>query len=391
MSSAPTASSVQPATPKPRTIGERLAAGWERCENSVLGREFRARMRGVRSYWITGVYATVIMGCVLLAYVLLGNTTGLSANRLAATVGRGVWLWGTVAQALLLPLIVPAFTCGAITLEREREMLELLLLTRQSALQICIGKLFSGLGLGLTLLLASVPTLTISLLLGGVSPGEIFASVVVLAAAVTASGTLGLAASTVAPRTVSATVLTYVVAGGGMIGFPAAMLLLGGASRVADDLSVGLLVLLPILLILAFPPSVGFAYGLYAWRQRRNVPPPKRVWWIATVGFSWCFLLLGLYLPGVVNLLLNGKMLLYLHPVAVITELGAQRNLSSGISSTGSLPPTAFLGFSTGTAPFSSIIGVGTELWWFASLCYLAASAWFFYMALVRVRRLRAG
>lgn len=379
------------AHPERMSLGQQLAGWWDRCENPVLGREFRARMRGVRSYWITGVYAVTVMGCVLLAYALLSASSDLSANRLAATVGRGVWFWGALLQAMLLPLIVPAFTCGAITLEREREMLELLLLTRQSALQICIGKLFSGLGLGLTLVLVSVPALTLSLLLGGVSPGEILASICVLAAAVTVSATLGLAASTVASRTVSATLLSYLVAGGGMIGFPLAMLLLRGASSSMEDATVGLFVLLPILMTLAFPPAIGFAYGMYAWRQRRAIPPPQRVWWMAIVGFSWCFLLLGLYLPGVIDLLLQGKALLYLHPAVVVGLIGTTRDEMSRIAIGGWLPPTEILGVSLGAAPLSSALGIGTELWWCASLCYLAVAGWLFYLALVRVRRLRAG
>jgi hypothetical protein len=331
------------------------------------------------------------MSCVLLAYLLLSANSELSGNRLAATVGRGVWLWGALAQAMLLPLMAPAFTCGAITLEREREMLELLLLTRQSAFQICVGKLFSGLGLALTLLLVSVPTLAISLVLGGVSPGEIFATVCVLATAVTATSALGLAASSFMPRTVSATVLSYLIVGGGMIGFPLMMSMLRGASMSGEDGSVSLIVMLPMLMLLAFPPAVAVAYGLYAHRRRRGASDPQRVWWMATIGFTWCFLLLTLYLPGMIELLLHGKALLYLHPTIVVSVIGTTRSELSSVASDGWLPSPDIFSFGSATAPFSSSLGIGTELWWCASLCYLGAAVWLFYLALLRVRRLRIG
>ncbi|HTE20136.1 MAG TPA: hypothetical protein VK689_17365, partial [Armatimonadota bacterium] len=118
-------------------VRSRARQAWDWLENPVLGREFRGRMRGSRSYVITGSYTLVVMVFVLGAYwFLAARESGEPMNQLAAEVGRGIWLWGCLAQALLLPLMVPAFTCGAITQERERESLELLLLTRQSPMQI---------------------------------------------------------------------------------------------------------------------------------------------------------------------------------------------------------------------------------------------------------------
>jgi hypothetical protein len=206
-------------------------------------------MRGARTYVVTGCYSVVVMLFVLGAYWMLASqadgavTAGsrgggaVRLNEQAAEVGRGIWLWGCVIQAALLPLMVPAFTCGAITLERERDVLDLLLLTRQSALQICLGKLASGVGLGLMLVLASVPVLSLSLLLGGVAPGEIAASLCVLVTAVVAAGTLGLAASALAPRTVAATAAVYLIVGGGQVGIPLLLAFLGAAHHLSEPLS----------------------------------------------------------------------------------------------------------------------------------------------------------
>src|SRR5258707_339367 len=124
-----------------RRVVARCGSACRALENPVLGRELRARMRGARSHLIVGAYAAVLAVVVLIVYGNPGGAVHQGPSQFAAEVGRAIWNWGCLAQALLLPLIVPALTCGAITQERERDMLDLLLLTRQSALQICLGKL----------------------------------------------------------------------------------------------------------------------------------------------------------------------------------------------------------------------------------------------------------
>lgn len=347
---------------------DRLRATWDRLENPVMGREFRSRMRGARSYLITGAYTVLVALIVLSVYWALtvnGPTGNISAtNQRAADAGRGIWTWGCLVQAFILPLLVPAFTCGAITLEREREMLELLLLTRQSALQICLGKLASGVGLGLILIAASVPVLSLSLVLGGVAPHEIAACVTVLAASVIASGALGLVMSCLAPRTVVATALCYLVVGFGMLGMPFLLAVLGAANSASTTGSeFGILAMLGALVVASFPPGVGVGIAILAAQSRRTGTAPERYQVIGTVGISWALFLGTLYLPGMSELLLQGNALLFLHPVITIQSL-----LQPGWG--GSVP-----------IPMQ---------WLICTVVYLGAAVWFSYVAILRVHRMRA-
>ncbi|MFN3651671.1 MAG: hypothetical protein ACK47B_19010 [Armatimonadota bacterium] len=345
----------------------RLRATWEQLENPVMGREFRSRMRGARSYLITGGYTVLVSAIVLIVYwaLTVGGPTQLTQmNQRAAEVGRGIWLWGCVVQACLLPLMVPAFTCGAITLEREREMLELLLLTRQSALQICLGKLASGVGLGLILIAASVPVLSISLILGGVAPHEILACISVLAASVVVSGALGLVMSSLAPRTVVATALTYLVVGSGMLGMPFLLAVLGAANSASMNGSeLGILAMLLALILASFAPGVAVGIGILTLQARRTGKSPERYQVIGTVGASWALLLGTLYLPGMSELLMHGSALLFLHPVMTIHGLME--------------PGSAFRSW----APME---------WLVCTVVYLGAAVGFTYLAILRVHRMRA-
>jgi hypothetical protein len=351
------------ASRKPSRLAAWMHALPERLENPVLGRELRGRMRGARSYLVTGGYTLVVIVFVLVTYWGLTNSTQPGAlNTLAARVGRGIWTWGCIAQALLVPLMVPAFTCGGITLERERDMLELLLLTRQTPLQICLGKWGSGVGLGLVLVLASVPVLSLSLLLGGVSPGEMLACLAVLATAVLCVGAFGLAASTLTQKTSASTAAVYLTIGFLLVGLPLMDLFLRRASMMTlEGSEAGIVAMLLAGTVIAFPPAVGVAAALYTLRRVRTGAPASRAWWMAVTGLAWAALLLVFYLPGMSELLLQGGVLLLLHPVVVIWL---------------TLEPNP------ATLP---------NLWAIAAVTYAGVAGWWFFVAVLRVRRLRSG
>ena len=339
-----------------------------------MGREFRSRMRGARSYWITGGYTLLVSVMVLVVYHFAGFGTAVTASTKAADVGRAIWLWGCVGQAIVLPLVVPAFTCGAITLERERDMLELLLLTRQSPFQICFGKLLSGAGLGLTLVLASVPVLSLSFLLGGVAPFEVAASVCVLASAVIAAAALGLAASSIAPRTQSASATSYAIVGFTLIGFPLLMTLVHNANSFSTtNAELGILAMLIAYIAITFVPGVALAAVIHFFYRRRHPQPVTRAWWELTAGLSWCGLLALLYLPGMTELLLEGSLLLELHPVSVIA--GLMNNVAPS-------PPGTLAVFSWTDPRYR---------WLLSSTLSVLIAVWCLQIAVLRVRRLRAG
>jgi hypothetical protein len=352
-------------TAHPPARHARLRQAWDGLENPVMGRESRARMRGARSYVIIGVYTLVVMAFVATAYWMQAATgSPVSLHQRVAAVGRAVWLWGCVAQAGLLPLLVPAFTCGAITLERERDLLELLLLTRQSAVRICLGKLGSGIGLALMLVLASVPVLSLSFFLGGVAPAEMLACLAVLLSTVVAAGALGLAASALLPRTVTATAVVYLAVGFSLVGIPVMGAFLNAANQLSTRGSEwGILAMLGAFMLVALPPAFGITVALYVARRRKGLPPPERYWWLLTTGLAWCGLLLVLYVPGVNQLLMEGNSLMLLHPVAAVMGIMQPATLGRW-----SMP----------------------HLWLLAVVVYLGAAMWLFYVAVLSVSRLRA-
>src|SRR5439155_19410151 len=115
-----------------------------------------------------------------------------------ATIGDAarfnVMLFQLLTLKVQLPLLLffAALTAAsAITQEKDRRTFILLLLTDLRNYEIVLGKLCGSLlQIGL-FLLGVVPLLALTLLLGGVSPGQVVRATVVLAATAVAAGSLG--------------------------------------------------------------------------------------------------------------------------------------------------------------------------------------------------------
>lgn len=194
------------------------AAGW-RNGNPVLLKELRTRMRGVRAYWVVFAYLALLAAAVLITYYnywlwwerVEGGETYYS-RRNAADIGRTVFYVLFCTQGVLVALITPALTSGAITMEREQQTYELLATSRLSAGAVVRGKLGAGVLFVLLLLTCSLPLVGVSLFFGGVGPDQILWTYLILAACALVYGALGLACSTVVRRTAGATVAAYVAA-----------------------------------------------------------------------------------------------------------------------------------------------------------------------------------
>jgi hypothetical protein len=180
-----------------------------RFENPVLTKELRTRMRGARAYWILFVYLLLLSLILFFTYMTWWQSQrgdDMGAGQAAFSVGKMFYLVVLCTQSVLVGLITPALTAGSISIEREQrtyEMLSASLLPRRS---IVAGKLWAASAFVGLLLTASLPLVSLCFLLGGVSPGEVFASYGLLLTVAFVYGGVGVAWSAIARKTATATV-----------------------------------------------------------------------------------------------------------------------------------------------------------------------------------------
>ena len=130
---------------------------------------------------------------------ILGITTWQATIGFArdATLGEtanvGLLLFQIVAfvQLLLTLFFATLSAASAVSQEKDRRTFVLLLLTDMRDYEIVLGKLIGALLPILILLFVSAPVLSMLLLLGGISPEQVFQAVLVLFASAVAAGSLG--------------------------------------------------------------------------------------------------------------------------------------------------------------------------------------------------------
>ena len=182
-------------------------------DNPVVTKELRGRMRGARTYWL--LFGYLFLLSLLFFFFYLGwwssnsNAMQNGAGSAGFTAGRIFFKVLFYAQAVMIALITPALTAGAISVEREQRTFEMLRSTVLKPRSIVWGKLVSSVSFVVLLLTSSLPLLSLCFLLGGVSPGEVFFAYLLLAGDAFLFGAIGLCWSAYAANTATATVLSY--------------------------------------------------------------------------------------------------------------------------------------------------------------------------------------
>jgi len=177
-------------------------------------------MRGRRAFAVLTLYLVLlaIFSWGIYEYQRDAVAASLSQNpfgfggapvALSATIGQALFTGLLLVETILVAVLAPAFTTGAISLEREKQTLDLLVTTPLSSLGLVVGKLGSALAYVFLLIFASLPMAAVVFLFGGVGPDDLLRAYVLLICFAIGFGAIGLFISAVVKRTQVATVLTY--------------------------------------------------------------------------------------------------------------------------------------------------------------------------------------
>ena len=202
-----TATPVRPSSPRfgavVRAIGGVAAIGVK---------ELRGRMRGRRAFIILTIYLLLLGGFALMVEQIMEQNfrnpfVGASATA-GPAIGQAIFAAVLMLMTLQVVFLAPSSTAGAISLEREKQTLELLVTTPISSFAIVIGKLLSALVYVFLLIAASIPLMAVVFVFGGVGPEDIIRGYVVLVVTALGLGSFGLLCSSLVKRTTASTAIT---------------------------------------------------------------------------------------------------------------------------------------------------------------------------------------
>ncbi len=135
-------------------------------DNPVILRELRSGLREKRLIIILMLYALILLFAAL---VSLPSIVSNAQPESLPEIGKGFFEGMYGVQLVVLALIMPSLTCGAISGERERHSLDMVLASRLTSFEIVAGKLGYALYYLVLLLFVSLPISSVSFFFGGVS------------------------------------------------------------------------------------------------------------------------------------------------------------------------------------------------------------------------------
>ncbi len=157
----------------------------------VFTREAIVAPRRVRHFLTRGVYATALLLLIFTAWLVLTGTQRIVNVGDMARFGAVLFQVLAPLQLALMLFLAAIQSASNVSVEKDRETLILLLMSRLSNSELVLGKLFASLlGLGV-MLLTSLPIFMLIVLFGGTSFAQVGWTFLVTAAAVLAAGSLG--------------------------------------------------------------------------------------------------------------------------------------------------------------------------------------------------------
>jgi len=175
--------------------------------NPVLEKEFRLRMRTVRSPLALLAYLAVI-GLLAFAFLYV-ETQNRGPAGFTPETSRMLFYFLSGAQLVLICFMAPGLTAGSISGEREKQTLSMLLTTPQSSAAIILSKLAASLSFMLLVVFSTLPIYSIVFLYGGISPGQLLSVFGMYVLVMLMLGALGVLFSTLFQKTVVAVIVTY--------------------------------------------------------------------------------------------------------------------------------------------------------------------------------------
>src|SRR5262249_55260886 len=154
----------------------------------MIAREVLVSPRPLRYYLWRASFATFLFILLWTSWQYIIGWQDVRELGVVARFGGILYIMFAMLQLTLMLFFAPLFTASAVSYEKDRRTLSLLLMTDLSDLEIVLGKLVAGLLNVLTILAASVGLLSLCAFFGGISFGQVANLFAVTAASGVAGG-----------------------------------------------------------------------------------------------------------------------------------------------------------------------------------------------------------
>ncbi len=182
--------------------------------NPILKNEIKLNVRTSKLAIMITVINTILAGFGVFSLVsLVGKESVIDYTQMLK-----LYILLAYVEFAMMLLLIPTITAGSVAGERERQTLDILLMTKIKPWDIVIGKLFSSLSSTLLLAVSSLPILALVYVYGGLRLIDFFALILFLLISAVFIGSIGILFSVIMRKSTFAAVASYITEIGLILG-----------------------------------------------------------------------------------------------------------------------------------------------------------------------------
>ena len=176
--------------------------------NPIVKKDVKVQSRSMRICWGVFAYELILALAFFLAMIMIEQQSRYSTSNLYSAM---VWLYPVLAvtQLGILGLIVPVRTASAISGEKERQTFDIMMTTSMTPFSIIIGKVMTAIVQSMFFVIASMPVMALSFVLGGMSWGYLFGFLGIALLVCLFSASVGILCSSICKKSISAVIMSY--------------------------------------------------------------------------------------------------------------------------------------------------------------------------------------
>ncbi len=179
--------------------------------NPIVKKDIKVQSRSMKICW--GLFAyELILALVFFLTMYVIRQERLSYSYSTDNIYSAlVWLYPTLAvtQFVVLGLTVPVRTASSISGERERQTFDIMMTTSMTPFSVIIGKVMTAIVQSMLFVIASMPIMALSFVIGGMSWSYLFWFLAVALLVSLFSASIGILCSSLCKKSVSAVIMSY--------------------------------------------------------------------------------------------------------------------------------------------------------------------------------------
>lgn len=180
--------------------------------NPIVKKDLQVTARSMRLSWGLFAYDVILVLAFLLALaVIQGQVNSYYNDRNIYSYLIYLFPVLAVAQVCIVALIAPIITASSISGEKERQTFDIMLTTCMSPFSIVLGKVVSAVMRILFFVVAGMPIMALSFVVGGLAWSSLLYFVLAIILLSVFSGSIGIFCSSLCRKSISAVVLSFVI------------------------------------------------------------------------------------------------------------------------------------------------------------------------------------